>query len=256
MSLNPKRRFLRALALLVGITACISVSPAVAGPPFKTDDPEPTDFRNWEIYAGSEYENGNGGVVAALPFAEFNFGALPNVQVTIAASGEYTATSSTHHYAYGGTDFGVKYRFVQESDNRPQIAFAPQISIPATAGDHAIPFLPIWLEKNWGPWTAYGGGGLYLNSGEGNRNFTYIGGVLKRPISPVTTLGVEFYGQSPDTVDATYTTGTTIGLTTQLGEYHAILFSIGRAFNSNNTFSAYASYKWALGPKASKEESK
>ena len=33
------------------------------------------------------------------------------------------------------------------------------------------------------------------------------------------------------------------------GNFHAILFSVGRALHGDNSFSAYASYKFALGPR-------
>jgi hypothetical protein len=28
---------------------------AFAGPPFKTDDPEPVEYKQWELYLGSQY---------------------------------------------------------------------------------------------------------------------------------------------------------------------------------------------------------
>ncbi|HVZ28103.1 MAG TPA: hypothetical protein VG798_05555, partial [Rhizomicrobium sp.] len=55
---------------------------AVAGPPFATDDPEPTEFRQFEIYLFSEgeIEHGQaGGTAAAL---EVNSGAYPDLQLS------------------------------------------------------------------------------------------------------------------------------------------------------------------------------
>ncbi|MGB8266384.1 MAG: hypothetical protein WCE44_08695 [Candidatus Velthaea sp.] len=49
------------------------------------------------------------------------------------------------------------------------IAFYPNVEIPTEAAGHAAVFLPIWLQKSSGPWTAFGGGGLFLNPGPGNR---------------------------------------------------------------------------------------
>jgi hypothetical protein len=49
-------------------------------------------------------------------------------------------------------------------------------------------------------------------------------------------------------IGGTDTTAANLGMIAQLGKYHAILFSVGRALHGDDTFSAYASYEFALGP--------
>jgi hypothetical protein len=239
--------FRQALALSFGLTAIFHGAPAVAGPPYVTDDPVPTDYRSWEIYTGFQYQNaGDGSITASVPFAEFNYGAMPNVQVSLALPIE-DDTGTFQHYGYGVTEFGIKTRFVQESADRPQISFYPSIQIPSTPG-HIVTFLPLWLQKSWGPWTAFGGGGVYLNPGAGERNYAFVGGTLERSISPATTIGAELYHQGADSTRAGDMTAANVGVTSQIGEYHAILFSFGRALHGSNTFSGYASYEFQLGP--------
>lgn len=222
---------------------------AVAGPPFVTDDAVPTDYRNWEIYSGLLYQNdGSGTTAASLPFAEFNYGAMPNVQVSASFDLNEVDRGSMPFSGYGSTEFGIKTRFVQETGGSPQISFYPSVTFPAVAGQHAVPFLPVWMQKYSGPWTAFGGGGLYLNSSPGMRNSTFVGGALERSISPGTTVGGELYHQSSDTIGGRDTTAFNVGMIAQVGQFHAILFSVGRAFTGNDTFSAYASYEFALGP--------
>jgi hypothetical protein len=239
----------RTVGLAVSIIASFCTPRAVAGPPFVTDDPEPTEYRHWEIYTGFQYDNeGSDGVLASVPFAEFNYGAMPNVQVSTSLPFDDDHTSGGHRYGYGGTEFGVKVRFVQESYNRPQISFYPNIEIPAMCCDHAVTFLPLWMQKSSGAWTAFGGGGLYINTGPGLRDYTFVGGAVERVISPVTTLGVELSYQGAPTIGGTETTAARFGLTTQIGPYHAMLFSLGRSVHGDSEFSAYASYEFALGP--------
>ena len=51
-------RFLR--ALLFGAVLCAGATvPALAGPPYETDDPEPTAYRHYEIYVFSAGATGN-----------------------------------------------------------------------------------------------------------------------------------------------------------------------------------------------------
>jgi hypothetical protein len=233
-------RLAKVLAVLVLIFAALGAARAVAGPPYVTDDPEPTDYRHWEIYSGFQYEHdGNGNSSPNAPFAEFNYGAMPNVQVSFSRGN-------------GETEFGIKTRFVQEGGGRPQVSFYPSVQIPTAAGERAVTLLPVWLQKSSGPWTAFGGGGMYLNSNAGMRDSTFVGGALERTISPGMTIGAELYHQSADTIGGTDTTAANLGMIAQVGKYHAILFSIGRALHGPNTLSGYVSYEFALGPESAR----
>ena len=239
----------RVLACAIVAFAALSTAQATAGPPYVTDDPDPTEYRHWEIYSGFQYENdGSGNSTASVPFAEFNYGAMPNVQVSISGQLNVVRSGSGDRDEYGVAEFGIKTRFVQESGSSPQVSFYPSVQTPAAPGAHAVPFLPIWLQKGFGPWTAFGGGGVYLDSSPGMRDSTFVGGALERSISPGTTVGAEIYHQSADTIGGTDTTAANLGIIAQVGNYHAILFSAGRSLHGDDTFAAYASYEFALGP--------
>ena len=46
----------------------------------------------------------------------------------------------------------------------PQVGIFPLLEVPTAAQEglgngHATAFLPLWLQKSWGKWTVYGGGG-------------------------------------------------------------------------------------------------
>ena len=58
---------------------------ALAGPPFKTDDPEPVEYKHWEIYLASQYSHDQDQNSATLPHIEVNYGVVPNVQVHLIA---------------------------------------------------------------------------------------------------------------------------------------------------------------------------
>jgi len=232
-------RFARpiARALLCALIS-LDASAARAGPPYVTDDPVPTDYRSWEIYTGALYENeGSGAGAASSPFAEFNYGAMPNVQVSAS-------------FSSAQNEFGIKTRFLGESSRSPQISFYPSVQIDSMRGAHAVTLLPIWMQKSYGPWTAFGGGGVYLNAGPGQRDYTFVGGALQRTLSPGATIGVELYHQGADTLSDRDTTAANVGAILQVGAYHAILFSFGRALHGDDTFSAYGSYEFALGQRS------
>ncbi len=151
-------------------------------------------------------------------------------------------------YGFGPTEFGIKTRFVQESAGSPQISFYPSVVIPDVPGAQPVVFLPLWMQKSSGPWTAFGGGGVYLNPTPGMRDSTFAGVALERTLASGTIVGAEYFHQSSDTIGGSDLTAAGIGTIVPIGHLHAILFSVNRALHGDDAVSAYASYEFALGP--------
>ena len=59
--------------------AVLAVSPASAGPPFLTDDPEPTETGHWEIYGPLVEADGKGADYSGSAGVELNYGAAENL---------------------------------------------------------------------------------------------------------------------------------------------------------------------------------
>jgi hypothetical protein len=76
---------------------------------------------------------------------------------------------------------------------------------------HASLFLPLWLEKDWGQWSAFGGGGCELNRGGNDQNFCQVGAVIARQVVSNLQLGLEIFHQTPDTLDGEATTSVGAG---------------------------------------------
>ena len=229
---------------------------AFAGPPFLTDDPEPVEHRHWEIYLASQHAKDKDGWSGTAPHFEINYGALPNLQLHLIAPLAYIKPNDgSSNYGLGDMELGVKFRFIQETDWLPQVGIFPLIEVPTGdssrglgEGDINI-FLPIWIQKSWGPWTTYGGGGYWYHPGEGNKNYWFAGLLLQRDLSKVVTLAAEVFYTSPKAKDESDETGFNAGGVINLSEVHHILFSAGRGFKGPNTFSAYLAFQWTFGPK-------
>lgn len=98
-------------------------APAWAGPPLRTDDAQPVADRHWEVYAFSAATHAKDVTVGVLPGLEINYGAVPNLQIhVIAPRTFYDPSGDRTQYGYGDTEFGIKFRFIQEDDVhwRPQ----------------------------------------------------------------------------------------------------------------------------------------
>ena len=54
-------------------------------------------------------------------------------------------------------------------------------------------FLLVWLQKDAGKWTAYGGCGYWINPGAGNRNWWFCGLVVQCRVVENLTPGIEIF---------------------------------------------------------------
>jgi hypothetical protein len=228
----------------------------LAGPPFITDDPEPVEFQHWEIYIAAQYKHDRDQDSSTLPHLEINYGAIPNIQIHLIAPLVYVKPEgSESQYGYGDTEFGVKFRFIQETDYIPQVGIFPMVEFPT--GDHGKSlgngrtqyFLPVWLQKSWGPWTTYGGAGYWINPGEGNKDWWQFGWQIQREITKMLTLGTELYYRTSSTENGKDTTGYTLGAIINITENHHILLSAGQDINGPNYLFVYIAYQLTFGPK-------
>lgn len=228
---------------------------AWAGPPFLTDDPEPVDYLHWEIYVASQYVHTTRGESGTAPHIEANYGIVPNVQLHIIAPFAYSRPGGmSTQYGFGDVELGVKYRFLQETSARPQVGIFPLLEVPTGDNNRGLGngqaqiFLPVWLQKTWGRWSSYGGGGYWYNPGAGNRNYWYAGWQVQRSVSKQLALGAEIFYTTPSTVDGRDRTGFNVGLIYDFNEGHHLLFSAGTDIHGSNRGSMYLAYQWTFGP--------
>ncbi len=202
------RFLLLCFVVLFLATASASVETAFAGPPFLTDDPEPVDFKHWEAYLFSTVNATPKQTDATGPAFEFNAGALPNLQLHLVIPMAYASPQDAPRaYGLGDIEFGMKYRFIQETNHRPMVGVFPMIEIPTGDAGRALGNgrawwrLPLWLQKSWGPWTTYGGAGYAINPAPNQRNYPFGGWQLQRDFGGKLTLGMEFFAQGKSSDD-------------------------------------------------------
>ena len=101
------------------------------GPPYTTDDPEPVEYQHWEIYLATQPNHNENGWSGTAPQIEVNYGTLPELQLHIILPLAFNSPAQgPTTFGYSDTEIGVKYRFLNETPNLPQIGIFPLAELP------------------------------------------------------------------------------------------------------------------------------
>jgi hypothetical protein len=238
------------------------------GPPYQTDDPVPVDFRHYEFYifgtaAGTPVEMDSTG-----PAFEFNWGAIPRVQLHAILPWGSVNPSNKPVYApagmgpqaFGLTDMelGTKIAFIKESKHIPQIGTFPMFEMPTGNYDEGLGIgkvwykIPIWLQKNQGKWLFDGGAGYTIVKQANYRSFPYTGWLVKRELSERLELGAELFAHAREGLAAPQTEA---GAMIDIGGYYhfkhnpneQFLFCYGHSIIGQTENYAYAGMYWTWG---------
>jgi len=233
----------------------IGISSSSAGPPFLTDDPEPVDYKHGEFYLATQYAKDKGVTSGTAPHFELNYGVIPDVMLHVITPFVCNKPEgASTQRGYGDTELGIKYRFVNNEEAHFMVGTFPLVELSTGDSDkglgagHTRFFVPLWLQKSWGAWQTYGGGGFWRNPGEGNKDYWFFGWQAQRAMSKMLTIGAEFFAQTKDADDAKSRFGFTVGAIMNFTDDHHLLFSAGRDINGDNRLSAYLAYQYTFGP--------
>lgn len=187
---------------------------AEAGQPFLTDDPVPTEPGHWQIFAPQFSAAGSGRQFDGVLETEIDYGAAPGVQLTLDVGSAYTHGAGGWRWGVGDVRASLKYRFYDDGAGF-QVAAFPGLTLPT--GTHGMSagrvtaFLPIWAEKDWGPWSVFGGGGYALNPGSGNRDYWTAALAVTRQVNGGLLVGAEVQRQGADAIGGHGSTGAGAG---------------------------------------------
>lgn len=215
------------------LLACASAA-VLAGPPFVTDDPEPVDYRHWEINTAATGAWHSGRASLGLPSVDINYGAAPNLQLHAQPRYSIERDGDTRR-GLDDTEVGVKYRLYERKADVASLMLGIYPMYQLSTGARRLGpdrgakgmFLPVWAQYERGDWTAYGGWGYRINRGQDSRNSTFTGVTLLRKVAEGLQLGAEVFHETPAAMDAASTAGFNVGGTKALTEQMALLFSLG-----------------------------
>lgn len=247
----------------------LAASPLSAqGPPYQTDDPVPVDFHHYEFYIFGAADGTPVVFTSTGPAFEFNWGALPRVQLHAILPWGESAPSNSPIYAPAGQgksafglvdmELGAKIAFIKESNHFPQIGSFTMFEIPTGNYDKGLGVgkvwykLPIWMQKNWGKWLFDGGVGYEVVPQTDYRNFPYTGWLVKKELSERLELGAEVFAHGPEGKAAPQTQSSAM---VDIGGYYhfkhnlneQFLFCYGHSVAGQTENYAYVGMYWTWG---------
>ena len=270
-------KLIRNGAKLVALLLFLLATPKAwaQGPPYQTDDPVPVDLHHYEAYIFGGVD-GTPVVYASLgPAFEFNWGAIPRIQLhailplggSFPTNKPFYAPSGQGPNTFGLTDMelGVKFAIIKQTKRRPQIGTFTMFEMPTGSYVRGLGIgkvwykLPVWVEKDIGPWTLDGGMGYTVVPQTGYQNFLYGGFLVKREINKKLELGAEVFSHAREGIAAPQTQASTmidVG-----GYYHfknpdfQFLFAYGHSVAGQTENYAYLGLYYTWGKDADKKAS-
>ncbi|HEX3745299.1 MAG TPA: hypothetical protein VHW09_15250 [Bryobacteraceae bacterium] len=238
------------------------------GPPFQIDDPVPVDLHHYEFYVFGAMDGTRVELDSVGPAFEFNWGAIPRVQLHAILPFGVAAPLNNAIYAPSGqgpdafgladAELGAKIAFFQETKYIPQIGSFTMFEMPTGSADRGLGVgkvwykLPLWLQKNIAHWLLDGGAGYQVVPQTGYRNFPYGGFLLKYAFGKRLEIGGEVFSHGSEGPAAPQTEASTmidIG-----GYYHfkshpgeQFLFCYGHSVVGQTENYAYVGMYWTWG---------
>ena len=232
---------------------------AQAGPPFQTDDPTPVDYGHYEAYIFGTIDGTPAELDPVGPAFEFNWGAVPKIQLhvilpfgaVIPLNNPIYAPGGQGPSAYGLTDMeaGVKYGFLPQTRYRPQIGSFTMLEIPTGNYSRGLGIgkawykLPLWMAKDIGSWSLDGGAGYTVIPQTGYRNFPYGGFLVKKAVNKRLEMAAEVFSHAREGFAAAQTEAST--MIDAGGYYHfkspglQLLFAYGHSIAGQTENYAY-----------------
>ena len=211
---------MKSLILMVrlGLAASLLLSvcrlEAQAGPPFQTDDPTPVDLGHYEFYVFGAADGTPAEYDSTGPAFEFNWGAIPNIQLHAILPFGAVAPTNNPVYLPGGTgasafglndmELGVKYGFIKQTPHRPQIGSFTMFEMPTGNLNKGLGVgkvwykLPLWAEKEFGSWSLVGGLGYAVVPQTGYRDYLYGGYLMKKVVNERLELSAEVFSHAKE----------------------------------------------------------
>lgn len=239
----------RVRAVLCGAALAFAVTAARANQPYVTDDADVLERGAGEVYLFSDGDLARGDVSQGLAGLDLAYGISDRLEFDATLRFDREAHGHAARYGMDAAELGFEYRLFEQKGWRPALAVAPSLALPfghrALAAQCPCATLPLWVQWEFGAWTASGGGGYRAGYGTNGRLGWFAGAALTRALSRRLSLGVEAFHLAPQAADEGAYEGVDAVLILAAGRRLEIGFSAG--LGAENARMNRLTYRFAMG---------
>lgn len=223
--------------LIVTLSLLIISTPVIA------DDSQTIDKDHWEFDLSSSGAKSTYGWSVLIPTLEVDYGITDSLQAHAAMPlGLNAPTVGQRGITSGSLELGLKYNFLKESEDvwYPAMAIYPLVELPV--GNPNMNFgtgfsqllLPLWIEKTFGDYRIFGGGGYAINPGIKNKNYVYTSIDFRYRIIEPLEIYTEINYQSWNNNNYKPQTGIVFGGSYDINETWHIFVNVGTGLQNRN----------------------
>jgi hypothetical protein len=145
---------------IIALPILLTVGPAFAGPPLRTDDTGTPGNKNWEINVGFTLDKRHTETTYQVPVLDLNYGVGNNIQLNysvpwLVRHEQETGTKN----GVGNSGVGVKWRFLDQERSGVNMSLYPQLEFNNSTSsadrrlvdDGSNLLLPIQVSRKFGP---------------------------------------------------------------------------------------------------------
>jgi hypothetical protein len=231
----------------LGLVLSLFAAPALAGPPYVTDDSGTPELHHYELNVGYESDQVKGSETQRFPDFDLNYGYLNNVQLTLGFGGVSVRDSGKGRTAgFGDIAPEVKWRFQEETKRRPQLGLEYVLTIPTASRsrglgsgsfDHTLMFI---IQKSYGRSTLVGNLGGVLSGAADSRNNLVYNLFYSFQLTEKLVIGAELYGNTSEAVGQRDELAWGVGITYNFTPDRALLLKAGRSEHGLSDLNVYA----------------
>ena len=235
-----------ALPLLTALLCLCCTTTVWASPPFDANDAMITETGHTEVFVFNEFE-GLGKDFAGASGLDMTHGVNEWMQIGLVLPLQYEhAGGEGWQSGFGDIEVNTKIKLLQQEKAGLTLAIEPTMTLPTAkhgfGAGKVSAFFPIWLQRDIGKWSVYGGGGYHVNPGVDARNNWTGSVVATHEVSDKLMLGLEVSREGPDAADAVASSALRLGAGYSFSEHAALLLSGGPRFEAGGGQALYHGY--------------
>ncbi len=246
-----KQRFF--FSILCGVLGSLG-TPCHAGPPFNVDDPATSERHKTNLFVAYLSQQNASGEQQALPSFSLAYGYSNRLEFDLGFGvASLRATGSPRIAGFGDMTTGVRWRFLEETRRRPQLAFGYQIKIPTADVNRGLSSGTVdnaaWLSeaKTFGRWVSFANVGYNFLGGHSGTNNLFWGTGLTYQLTEKLVVGGQVYGSSANAPGARSELAWGLGLTYNFAPDRSLLVSAGRSEHGFSDLNLYVGVAFTLG---------